>query len=73
MAVTLERGNESKFPHALTNEQKINFEHDAYAASRQRVYIKRQADFDRLTKHAESDAAPLIISFYTQLVVLDSS
>jgi nephrocystin-3 len=50
-----------KFPHSLTEQQKINFEHDAFANSRQRVYIKRQTDFDRLSQHAQSDDAPLII------------
>jgi nephrocystin-3 len=51
----------NKFPDTLTAEQKLNFEHDAFANSRQRVYIKRQADFDRLSQHAQSDDAPLII------------
>ena len=50
----------NKFPD-VTAEQKLNFEHDAFANSRQRVYIKRQADFDRLSQHAQSDDAPLII------------
>jgi nephrocystin-3 len=34
---------------------------DTIANSRQRVYIKRQADFDRLSQHAQSDDEPLII------------
>ena len=29
---------------------------DTIANSRQRVYIKRQDDFDRLSQHAQSDA-----------------
>jgi hypothetical protein len=39
----------NKFPDTLTEQEKLNFEHDAFAYSRQRVYIKRQADFDRLS------------------------
>ncbi len=50
-----------QFPDTLTAEQRVDFEHDAFANSRQRVYIKRQADFDRLNQHAQSDDAPLII------------
>jgi nephrocystin-3 len=51
----------NKFPDTLTEQQKLNFEHDAFANSRQRVYIKLQTDFDRLSQHAQSDDAPLII------------
>jgi len=50
-----------KFPDTLTQQQRGDFEHEAFAASRQRVYIKRQADFDRLSIHAESEDAPLIV------------
>ncbi|MEN8219362.1 MAG: NACHT domain-containing protein, partial [Pseudomonadota bacterium] len=49
------------FPDTITREQREDFEHDAFAFSRQSVYIKRQADFDRLSQHATSDEPPLII------------
>ena len=32
-----------------------------FANSRQRVYIKRDFDFERLSQHAESDDVPLVI------------
>jgi nephrocystin-3 len=51
----------NRFPDNLTEQQKINFEHDAFANSRQRVYIKRQADFDRLKQHLKNYQKPLII------------
>jgi len=51
----------NRFPHDLTEQEKLNFEHDAFANSRQRIYIKRETDFDRLSQHAQSDDAPLII------------
>jgi tetratricopeptide (TPR) repeat protein len=50
-----------KFPDTPTAQQQADFQHDAFAATRQRVYIKRQQDFDRLSQHAQSDDAPLII------------
>jgi len=49
------------FPDTITREQREDFEHDAFAFSRQSVYIKRQADFERLSQHATSDEPPLII------------
>jgi len=52
---------DQEFPDTFTQQQREDFDHDAFAASRQRVYIKRQADFDRLSQHANSDAPPLII------------
>ncbi|OAD22933.1 TPR repeat-containing protein, partial [Candidatus Thiomargarita nelsonii] len=50
-----------EFPDTPTPQERADFEHEAFAASRQRVYIKRQTDFDRLSQHAQSDDAPLII------------
>jgi len=50
----------TKFPD--TPQQRADFEHEAFAASRQKVYIKRQTDFDRLNQHAHSNAPPLIIT-----------
>lgn len=52
---------ERKIPDTLTEQQCEDFEHDAFAASRQTVYIKRQADFERLTAHAQNDDPPLVI------------
>jgi nephrocystin-3 len=49
------------FPHNLTELEQVNFDHDAFANSRQRVYIKRQADFDRLSQHLQNYQKPLII------------
>ncbi len=51
----------NKFPDTLTPQQRVDFEHDAFANSRQRVYIKRDADFERLSQHAKSDDVPLVI------------
>lgn len=36
-------------------------EHDAFAASRARVYIGRKVYFDRLDEHAQGDGSPLVI------------
>jgi len=52
---------EREFPDTPTPQQREDFDHDAFAASRQSLYIKRQADFDRLTEHALSDDPPLVI------------
>jgi nephrocystin-3 len=51
-----------EFPDTPTSQQQEDFEHDAFALSRQSVYIKRQSDFDRLTQHALSDEPPLLIT-----------
>jgi nephrocystin-3 len=45
-----------------TEQQRENLEHDAFALSRQLVYIHRQDDFDRLTAHAlDNSTQPLVI------------
>src|ERR1035438_1469010 len=36
-------------------------EHNFYAASRQKVYIRRQSDFDRLNCHVDSSDPPLVV------------
>ncbi|MEN8221079.1 MAG: NACHT domain-containing protein [Pseudomonadota bacterium] len=53
---------EREFPDTPMPQQREDFDHDAFAASRQKVYIKRQTDFDRLNQHALSDAPFLIIT-----------
>jgi len=35
--------------------------HEAFADSRTKIYIKRPADFQRLDEHAENEAAPLVV------------
>jgi tetratricopeptide (TPR) repeat protein len=50
---------ENEQPTALEREQ---IEHDAFAHSRQVVYIRREADFARLMAHAQGDTnQPLVI------------
>jgi nephrocystin-3 len=51
---------DQEFPHTLTQQQREDFEHDAFAASRQTLYIKPDF-FDRLNQHALSDDPPLVI------------
>ena len=36
-------------------------DHEAFARSRARIYIGRQAYFDRLEEHAESGGPPLVV------------
>ena len=45
-----------------TDLEQENLEHDAFAHSRELVYIQRQSDFERLTAHALGDSTlPLVI------------
>ncbi len=40
-------------------QQSLN--HQAFAHSRTKIYIKRPADFQRLEKHAENESTPLVV------------
>ncbi|MCK5716802.1 MAG: DUF4062 domain-containing protein, partial [Thiomargarita sp.] len=50
-----------KFPDTPTTQERENFDHDAFADSRQNAYIKRPSNFERLNQHVQSDDVPLII------------